>query len=174
MGGAFHPGKSLENFRLTESKTYSMMCARRGSQGVKTRDAQDAEKARCRLAVGPYFFADMIILSPSKEATTVLFSRLRPRACAHGLGIDNLKPTEPEPPLLAIRLSSRLLTLFILSLFPLRRRNKFYKKTSRSPFDTARRIEPAQLGYTSPMPFLPRAWRGAYEVYELHRFPRRL
>lgn len=56
MGGAFHPCESLENFRLTESKTYSMMCARRGSQGVKTRDTQDAEKAPLPVGSRALFF----------------------------------------------------------------------------------------------------------------------
>lgn len=154
-----------------------MMCARRGSQGVKPEAPERRKGPAASWQKGPYFFADMIILSPSKVAMTVLFSRLRPRACAQGLGIDNLKPTEPEPPLLAIRLSSRC-SLFDFSIyytsFLLRRRNSFYKKTSRSPFDMARRIEPAELGYTSPIPFLPRARRRSYEVYELHRFPKRL
>lgn len=64
------------------------------------------------LAVGAYFFIpDMVILSPSKEATTLLLFRSTPRAAAQGFGIESLKPTEPEPPLLAIKLSS-LVSIF--------------------------------------------------------------
>lgn len=83
------------------------MCARGGYKGGKTPAPKEREKPRCRLAVGAYFLIpDIIILSPSKEATTLLLFRSTPRAAAQGFGIESLKPTEPEPPLLAIKLSS--------------------------------------------------------------------
>lgn len=84
------------------------MCARGGYKGGgKTPAPKERDKPRCRLAVGAYFLIpDMIILSPSKEATTLLLFRSTPRAAAQGFGIESLKPTEPEPPLLAIKLSS--------------------------------------------------------------------
>lgn len=133
------------------------MCARGGYKGGKTPAPKERDKPRCRLAVGAYFFIpDMIILLPSKEATTLLLFRSTPRAAAHGFGIESLKPTEPEPPLLAIKLSSLVsipsVVFFISYTSFLRRRNEFYiKEASRPPFGIARRVELAQLGFTSPI-----------------------
>ena len=157
------------------------MCARRGSKGGgKTQAPGRRISPAAALQFGAYFFLEIVIFSPSNTATTERSSGLAPRASAQGLGIVTRQLIEPDPALANIKFNSRVsgysFFFFIsyTSFFVATSQQILYKKTSRSPFDMARRVEPAEHGYTSPITFLPRARRGAYEIYELHRFPRRL